>query len=199
MPDTAKATADLINQVVEEYGGRLKFDHTSKILCSDANVARAMYEGSKDYRSSFGPQIVIASRGPESGSGANLDGIATLKALDDLEMDFYTHAVWGLAGEDPKTILTGFKYMIHALRPKGIAIVTSLKQKSGEGEDGQFSVGLEEKMMYQSKGKINNLSDVLEYAGFERGSKSRVCSKNPRLFSAVMHRYEGQGHSRSIY
>lgn len=169
MPDNAKATADLINQVVEEYGGKLKFDHTSKILCSDANVARAMYEGSKDYRSSFGPQIVIASRGPESGSSANLDGIATIKALDDLEMDYYTHAVWGLAGEDPKTILTGFKYMIHALRPKGIALVTSLKQKSEQGEDGQYSVGLEEKMLYQSKGKISNLGDVLEYAGFERG------------------------------
>jgi hypothetical protein len=169
MPDTAKATADLINQVIEEYGGKLKFDHTSKILCSDANVARAMYEGSKDYRSSFGPQIVIASRGGESESSSDLDGIATLKALDDLEMDHYTHAVWGLAGEDPKTILHGFKYMIHALRPKGIAIVTSLKQKTGEGEGGQYSVGLEEKMMYQSKGKINNLGDVLEYAGFEKG------------------------------
>lgn len=169
MSATEKATADLIQQVIEEYGGRLKFNITSKILCSDATVARAMYEGSKEYRSSYGPQIVIASRGPESGSSSNLDGIATSKALDDLEMDYYTHAVWGLAGEDPKTILQGFKYMIHALAPKGIAIVTSQKVKTGEGEDGQYSVGLEEKMLYQSKGKIGSISDVLEYAGFEKG------------------------------
>ena len=169
MPDTAKATADVIQQVVEEYGVRLKFDHLSKILCSDANVARTIYEATKDVRSNFGPQIVIASRGGESESSANVGDIATFKGLDDLEMDFYSHAVWGLASEDPKTILQGFKYMIHALRPKGIALVTSLKQQSGEADDGQYTVNLEEKMMYQSKGKIQKLSDVLEYAGFERG------------------------------
>ena len=98
-----------------------------------------------------------------------LKELLRLKPLEQLEMDYYSHTVWGLANEDPKTILQGFKWMIHSLRPKGIAIVTSLKQKSGEGEEGQYSVGLEEKMLYQSKGKIGKLSDVLEYAGFERG------------------------------
>ena len=169
MADTSKATADVINQVVDQYGLKLGFDHMSKILCSDANVARTMYEATKQHRTSYGPQIVIASRGSEGENASDLEGIATLKPLEQLEMDYYSHTVWGLANEDPKTILQGFKWMIHSLRPKGIAIVTSLKQKSGEGEEGQYSVGLEEKMLYQSKGKIGKLSDVLEYAGFERG------------------------------
>lgn len=85
-------------------------------------------------------------------------------------MDTYTHAVFGVQSEDPKFILSGLKYMKYALRPKGYAIVISVKMESKKLEgDEKFQVGLEDKLKYQSKGKINSLSEVLEYAGFERG------------------------------
>ncbi len=66
-----------------------------------------------------------------------------------------------VAPEDRHTLLTD----------AGVAIVTSLKTETGkaEGEDGQYNVGLEEKMLYQSKGRVGKLTDVMEYAGFERG------------------------------
>lgn len=77
MANTSKATADIINQVVDEYGLKLRFDHMSVILCSDANVAKTMYEATKEHRTSYGPQIVIASRGAEGESSSDLEGIAT--------------------------------------------------------------------------------------------------------------------------
>lgn len=87
-------------------------------------------------------------------------------------MDHYTHAVFGVQSEDPKFILSGLKYVKYALRPKGYAVVISVRMESkqlGEGDDGKFQVGLEDKLKYQSKGKVNSLSEVLEYAGFEKG------------------------------
>ena len=168
MANSEKATADILNQVLDEYGPRIKFDGASKILVSDASIAKTVHTAVQDISTPYGPKITVASRGEEQSS--NLQDIADVKSLESLEMDYYTHAIFGLAGEDPKFILEGFKWMIYALRPKGVAIVTSLKLQTGqEGQDGQFTVGLEEKMMYQSKGKVGKLSDVLEYAGFERG------------------------------
>ena len=84
-------------------------------------------------------------------------------------MDHYSHAVFGLSAEDPKYVLEGLRHMIYAMQPKAISIVIQIKQESGEERDGQFTVDLVDKMKYQSKGKVNSLSDVLEYAGFERG------------------------------
>ena len=56
------------------------------------------------------------------------------------------------------------------MAPKGVAVVISLKTESGQsGDDGNVTVSLEDKMKYQSKGKIEKLADVLEYAGFEKG------------------------------
>ena len=169
--DTGKATADVLNQTLDEYGNRIGFNGVSKILVSDANIAKVIFKATEYHRTSHGPHITVASRGQGSESSSDLEGIADVKPLESLEMDYYTHTVWGLAGEDPKTILEGFKWMIYALRPKGIAIVTSPKLEGGktEGDEGQLSIGLEERMLYQSKGKIGKLSDVLEYAGFERG------------------------------
>lgn len=137
---------------------------------SDANVAKALYEETESIRNSFGPKIVVASRGENDPDVSGMEGVS-VKPLESLEMDTYTHAVFGLSGEDPKIILKGLQWMIHALQPKGIAIVTSLRIEAGkaEGEDGQYSIGLEDKMLYQSKGKISSLSDVLQYAGFEKG------------------------------
>ena len=172
MAENAKVTTDVLNQVFEEFGQRIAFDQTSKILVSDANVAKTVHDATQSVRSTFGPHITIASRGEGSVNASEVKDIAEVKELDSLDMDFYSHAIFGLAGEDPKTILQGMKWMMHGMRPKGIAIVTSPKLESGKSSDKEgeeFTVGLEEKMLYQSKGKIGKLSDVMEYAGFERG------------------------------
>ena len=57
------------------------------------------------------------------------------------------------------------------MQPKAIAIVISLKLESGqaEGQDDAFTISMEDKIKYQSKGKVESLSDVLYHAGFERG------------------------------
>lgn len=96
-------------------------------------------------------------------------------------MDHYTHAVFGVSGEDPKYIFGGIKHTIYALQPKGYAVVIALKQETkqvstGEGE-GEFQVSLDDKMKYQSKGRINNLEDALHYAGFERGRVKKLEDK----------------------
>lgn len=170
MTDTAKETADVLTQVLQEYGPKIRIQYNSKILVSDANVAKAVYAATETTRNSFGPEIEIATYGEATEDVSSMEKVST-KPLESLEMDVYTHSIFGLAGEDPKFILKGLRWMIHALQPKGIAIVTSLREesKAAEGDDGQATVGLEDKMMYQSKGKIQKLSDVLEYAGFERG------------------------------
>jgi hypothetical protein len=169
MGDSAQATADILKQVLEEYSARLRIAHNANILVSDANVANTLYEETKSIRNSYGPKIIIASRGENDPDVSGMEGVS-VKPLESLEMDTYTHSVFGLSGEDPKTILKGLQWMIHALQPKGIAIVTSLKIEAGKAEgEGEYNVGLEEKMLYQSKGKIGKLTDVLEYAGFEKG------------------------------
>ncbi|KAK3698047.1 hypothetical protein LTR37_017163 [Vermiconidia calcicola] len=170
MTDYNKETADVLNQVLQEWGPRVNLQYNSKVLVSDGNVAKTIYAATEPFRNSFGPSITIASRGQDIGDVSNLQGV-TSKPLEELEMDTYTHAIFGLSGEDPKFILEGLKWMIYALQPKGIAIITSIKVQSGEaeGQEGQFNLGLEERMLFQSKGKIGKLPDVLEYAGFERG------------------------------
>jgi hypothetical protein len=175
--DTSAATAAILKDTLEEYNSKIPIQYNAKVLVSDANVARTIYEHTSSVRNSFGPKIIIALRDSENSPDlSGMEGVST-KPLDSLEMDTYTHAVFGLSGEDPKFILKGLQWMIHALQPKGVAIVTSLKIESGkaegaegkEGEEGGFKVGLEEKMLYQSRGKVGKLTDVLEYAGFERG------------------------------
>ena len=171
MAGNTEATSDILNQTLDQYGSRIGFNGASKILVSDGNIAKIMHKATESHRTPYGPHIIVADRGQGSEGSSDLQGIAETKPIESLEMDTYTHAIWGLAGEDPKTILQGLKWMIYALRPKGVAIVTSPKLETGksEGEEGQVTVGLEEKMLYQSKGKIGKLTDVLEYAGFERG------------------------------
>ncbi|GAB1731082.1 hypothetical protein NU195Hw_g7155t1 [Hortaea werneckii] len=121
----------------------------------------------------------------------------TAEPVDSLtaKMDHFTHAVFLVQGtEDPKFVLQGLKWIHYALRPKGVAVVVALKVESGKSaadgdgggggngegqggsgagggreEEGGFTVGLEDKILYQTKGKAKGLGDVLEFAGFERG------------------------------
>jgi len=171
MSDTQIATDNLLRQVLDEYGGRISIDGGSKILTSGTDVATSIAEATTAVRTPYGPTITIASTTPEKeDAGAIPGGNASISPLAELKMDHFTHAVFGVASEDPKYILQGLKHMVYALQPKGIAIVISLKQRTGEAdEQGKFTVGLEDKIKYQSRGKAEKLTDVLEYAGFERG------------------------------
>ncbi len=142
----------------------------SKVLVSDANVAKAIHKATEDVRTPNGPHITIAKRGLQGEDAAQVEGVATYHAVEQLETDHFSHAIFGVAGEDPKFIMQGMRAMINSMAPKGVAVVIALRTESGQsGEDGQVSVSLEDKMKYQSKGRIEKLSDVLEYAGFEKG------------------------------
>ena len=173
MTDSRKATSELLRQTLAEYGGRISIDGGSIILASDTNVATSIAETTENIRTPYGPSITIAQRSPDTAEDASKvpGGNADVKPVNDLKMDYFTHAVFGVNAEDPKFILTGLKHMLYALRPKGVAIVISLKQDTGkaEGSDDTFNVGLEDKIKYQSRGKADKLVDVLYYAGFERG------------------------------
>ena len=159
----------ILKQVLEEYGDRLKIHGGSKLLVSDGTIAKALYEVTENVRTPYGPTLAVASQ--EQPDQAQVEGIpnAEVLAADKLAMDFYSHAVFGVSGEDPKYIFGGIKHTIYALQPKGYAIVISLKQETKQSADGEFQVSLDDKMKYQSKGRINNLEDCLYYAGFERG------------------------------
>lgn len=159
----------ILRQVLEEYGDRLKIHGGSKLLVSDGTIAKALYEVTEDVRTPYGPTLAVASQ--ETPNQALVEGISNAEVLaaDKLAMDHYTHAVFGVSGEDPKYIFGGIKHTIYALQPKGYAIVISLKQETKQSADGEFQLSLEDKMKYQSKGRINNLEDCLYYAGFERG------------------------------
>ncbi|KAI7161233.1 hypothetical protein KC349_g2901 [Hortaea werneckii] len=192
-------TSDILRQVFAEYSSRLSIDGGSKLLVSDTPTALQIADLTKDIRTPFGPRITIATRGQETASSASSSGEGgpstsavpedlncTAEPLDSLtaKMDHFTHAVFIVNGtEDPKFVMQGFKWMHYALRPKGVAVVVALKVESGKsegngedgggsgggGEEGVFTVGLEDKILYQTKGRAKGLGDVLEFAGFERG------------------------------
>lgn len=173
MTSTQPPTTDILRQVLSEWGGRINIDAGSKLLVSDTDIAATIGESTKDIRTPYGPTITVATRGSDRQDASKVpEGVlVSLEPLDSLfpKMDYFTHAVFGINSEDPKFVLEGLKWMKYALKPKGIAIVISIKQTSGEASDGQLKVDLEDKIKYQSKGKVESLKDVLEIAGFERG------------------------------
>lgn len=171
MADTDKVFPDLIRTVLDEYSSKMNLNSASKILVSDANIAQILHDQTKNVRTPYGPTVTLATNGSPGDETAKVKDIANVRAADDLEFETYSHAFWAFASEDPKFVFQGLKYMITAMQPKGIAIVISLKVEAGQadGEEGQFNVGLEDKMTYQSKGKIQKLTEAMEYVGFERG------------------------------
>ncbi|EME82779.1 uncharacterized protein MYCFIDRAFT_196246 [Pseudocercospora fijiensis CIRAD86] len=163
------ATLNILTQILSEFGDRLSIHGASNILVSDASIAQALYTATESVRTPFGPQITVAS--PIEPDAAAVQDIpnTSVRAAENLDMDHYTHAVFGVASEDPKYLYGGLKHTVYALQPKGYAIVISIKQETKEAGAGKFQVALEDKLKYQSEGKIENLRDVLYYAGFERG------------------------------
>lgn len=178
---TAKQILAILQQVIDEFGPRLNIHGGSKVLVSDSSIAQALYELTEPVRTPFGPTLTVASQEQSDQSQVSHIPNATVLAADKLAMDHYTHAIFGVSGEDPKYIFGGIKHTIYALQPKGYAVVIALKQETkqvsaGEGE-GEFQVSLDDKMKYQSKGRINNLEDALYYAGFERGRVKKLEDK----------------------
>lgn len=174
MATAQPAINNILGQILDEYGARISIDGGSTILTSDANVASAIASATKDVSTPYGPTITIVSRGEQGGVDTSRvdSNNVNVQPVDQLKMDFFSHAVFAVQSEDPKFVLQGLKHMLYALRPKGVAIVISLKQHSmqrTEAEGGGFTVALEDKIKFQSKGKIEKLTDVIEYAGFERG------------------------------
>lgn len=168
------ATLNILTQVLSEFGTRLDIHGGSNILVSDPSLAKALYTATESVRTPFGPSLTVASqKEPDMASVSEIPN-ASVKAAEKLDMDHYTHAVFGVNQEDPKYLYEGLKHTLYALRPKGYAVVISIRQETkaveGRGGEGEaFQVSLEDKLKYQSKGKIENLQDVLYYAGFERG------------------------------
>jgi hypothetical protein len=165
----SRAILHILEQVLDEYGDRLSIHGGSDLLVSDPAIARALSSATAAVRTPFGPTLTVADQGvPDPAAVAEIPNTTT-RAADQLPMDHFTHAVFGVASEDPKYIFGGLKHVRYALRPKGYAVVISLKQESKPVGDGQYSVSLEDKMKYQSKGRIANLTDCLYHAGFELG------------------------------
>lgn len=169
MSSAGEAYSAVLKQILDEFGGRISIDGGSKVLVSDLNIAKALYETTEDVRTPYGPLLTIASREQGTAESSQLPQNTDQIQADKLKMDFYTHAVFGVSSEDPKYVLEGLKHMIYAMQPKGYAVVIALRQQTGQAEDGNFVVDLVDKMAYQSKGKIAKFTDVLEFAGFERG------------------------------
>ncbi|KAI6790305.1 hypothetical protein KC361_g8004 [Hortaea werneckii] len=176
---TALQIADLTKDIRTPYGPHI-------------TIATRGTESFSSSSSSFS-----SSSGSGEGAGSTATNVpeglnCSFEPLDALtaKMDHFTHAIFIVNGtEDPKFVMQGFKWMHYALRPKGVAVVVASKVESGKsegsadgggsgdgggrgdgvGEEGGFTVGLEDKILYQTKGKAKGLGDVLEFAGFERG------------------------------
>ncbi|KAI7583002.1 hypothetical protein KC343_g20098, partial [Hortaea werneckii] len=126
--------------------------------------------GTEPSSSGSGPAPAMSSPVPDELN-------CTTEPLDSLtaKMDHFTHAVFIVQGtEDPKFVMQGLKWMHYALRPKGVAVVVALKVESGKSQadgdsgegkgsvgdgsggrevEGGFTVGLEDKILYQTKGR----------------------------------------------
>ena len=177
MTAAQKATSTILRQILDEYGTGINLTASSKLLTSDANVARALASATEDIRTPFGPIITIAVRDSQQAESVAkvIDDIPHASKTDvkDLAMDFFTHAVFGVEGEDPKIVYEGLKYVIFSLQPKGVGIVVALRQETGQTEEG-FSVDLDDKIKYQSRGRLEDLQDVVRFVGFETGKIRRL-------------------------
>lgn len=169
MSSAGDAYSAILKQILDEFGGRISIDGGSKVLVSDESIAKALFDTTENVRTPYGPLLTIASREQGTTESSQLPPNTDQIQADKLKMDFYSHAVFGVSSEDPKYVLEGLKHMIYAMQPKGYAVVIALRQQTGQSEDGNFIVDLVDKMKYQSKGKITKFTDVLEFAGFERG------------------------------
>ncbi len=156
----------ILLDVLTEFKDRVSIDGGSRILVTDATIAKVVSDMVADISTPYGPKFTIATAGPITSSGSSQESLGPLiahESIADLQskMDHFTHALTDVSYADGKTAMEIMKWAKYALQPKGICVVVALK----ETEQGKFT----ERMQSQSKNRISNLSDILEWAGFERG------------------------------
>jgi len=155
----------ILTTVLEEFKARLSIDGSSRILVTDATVAKHLVDMTKDISTPYGPKFTIATAEPGAASNAeDLGPNVATESIQDLtpKMDHFTHAITDVSRASGKTCMEIMKWAKYALQPKGILVVVALKRTEEEGD-------FVERMKGQSKGRVNSLGDVLEWAGFERG------------------------------
>ena len=155
----------ILTTLLEEFKARLSIDGSSRILVTDATVAKHLVDMTKDISTPYGPKFTIATAEPGAASNAeDLGPNVAFESIQDLtpKMDHFTHAITDVSRASGKTCMEIMKWAKYALQPKGILVVVALKRTEEEGD-------FVERMKGQSKGRVNSLGDVLEWAGFERG------------------------------
>jgi len=155
----------ILTTLLEEFKARLSIDGSSRILVTDATVAKHLVDMTKDISTPYGPKFTIATAEPGAASNAeDLGPNVATESIQDLtpKMDHFTHAITDVSRASGKTCMEIMKWAKYALQPKGILVVVALKRTEEEGD-------FVERMKGQSKGRVNSLGDVLEWAGFERG------------------------------
>jgi len=156
----------ILTNLLNEFSSRLSIDGSSRILVTDATVARHLVEMTKSIATPFGPKFTIAVAEP--GASVDVDDLGPnviTEQITDMtgKMDTFTHAVTDVSRASGRTCMEIMKWAKYALQPKGILVVVALKQT----EDGGKELG--ERLKGESKGRVAGLGDVLEFAGFERG------------------------------
>ncbi|KAK3109986.1 hypothetical protein LTR53_016193 [Teratosphaeriaceae sp. CCFEE 6253] len=158
----------ILTSVLEEFKDRLSIDGSSRILLTDATVAKHLVALTRDISTPYGPTFTIATAEPGAatspGEQEDLGPNVEVKQIADLtgKMDHFTHALTDVSRASGKTCMEIMKWAKYALQPKGILVVVALKRTEAEGD-------FVERMQGQSKGRVSSLGDVLEWAGFERG------------------------------
>ncbi|EMC99392.1 hypothetical protein BAUCODRAFT_401900 [Baudoinia panamericana UAMH 10762] len=155
----------ILADVLSEYRDRISIDGSSKILCTSATVAKHVAEQVKDISTPYGPKFTVVSKDSQTSElGPNI----TSEPMDGLmaKMDYFSHAITDVSAEDGRSCMEIMKWAKYALQPKGIAVVIALKK---QGDAGAEETDLRDRIVKQSKGRVQSLSDVLESAGFETG------------------------------
>ncbi|KAK4898391.1 hypothetical protein LTR27_003987 [Elasticomyces elasticus] len=168
----------ILTNLLNEFSARLSIDGSSRILVTDATVARHLVEMTRSIATPYGPKFTIASAEPGV-SSVNVDDLGpnvTTEQITNMDgkMDHFTHAVTDVSLASGRTCMEIMKWAKYALKPKGILVVVALKQPEEGGKE------LADRLRGESKGRVSGLGDVLEYAGFERG-KIKVMERSAEV------------------
>ncbi|KAK5708129.1 hypothetical protein LTR97_000669 [Elasticomyces elasticus] len=172
----------ILTNLLNEFSARLSIDGSSRILVTDATVARHLVEMTRSIATPYGPKFTIASAEPgvpqdvgDLGPNVMTEQITNM----DGKMDHFTHAVTDVSLASGRTCMDIMKWAKYALKPKGILVVVALKQPEEGGKE------LADRLRGESKGRVSGLGDVLEYAGFERG-KIKVMERNAEVYGKAV-------------
>jgi len=98
----------ILTSVLEEFKDRLSIDGSSRILVTDATVAKHLVDMTKDIATPYGPKFTIATAEPGGASNAeDLGPNVATEMISDLtgSMDHFTHAVTDVSRASGKTCM----------------------------------------------------------------------------------------------